>query len=77
MMRKSSADLILENRDFPDAYFEGYRAWQKPKKPEILNRQTVTDIIRRTIELPLISNFLPVEAESSQRRRGETAPRFS
>jgi hypothetical protein len=65
MMRKSSANLILENRDLPDAYFEGYRAWQKQKKPEILNRQTVTDIIRRTIELPLISNFLPVEAGSS------------
>ena len=61
MMRKSSGSLVRENADLPDSYFESYRLWQKQKKPEVLKNQTMTDVIRRTADLPLICNFLPAE----------------
>ena len=61
MMRMSSGSLVRENADLPDSYFEGYRLWQKQKKPEVLKSQTMTDVIRRTADLPLICNFLPAE----------------
>lgn len=59
MMRKSSAALIEETIELPDAYFDAYRAWHKRKNPIILKDQTVADEIRRTFEMPLICNFLP------------------
>jgi len=59
MMRKSSAALIEETTELPDAYFDAYRAWQKQKSPIILKDQTVADAIRRTLEMPLICNFVP------------------
>lgn len=59
MMRKSTADLERENEELPDSYFDEYRQWQKLKKPEVLKSQTVTDVIGRTADFPLICNFLP------------------
>jgi hypothetical protein len=59
MMRKSANDLLRENTDLPDAYFEGYREWQKQKKPQIVKDITIADVLRRNADLPLICNFLP------------------
>jgi hypothetical protein len=60
MMRKSSAAPIEETTELPDdEYFDAYRAWQKQKSPIILKDQTVADAIRRTLEMPLICNFVP------------------
>lgn len=58
MMRKSANDLLRENTDLPDAYFEGYREWQKQKKPQIGRDMTIADVLRRNADLPLICNFL-------------------
>ena len=61
MMRMSSVRLVRENADLPDSYFEGYRLWQKRKKPEVLKNETMTDVIRRNADVPLICNFLPAK----------------
>jgi hypothetical protein len=61
MMRKSVNDLLRENADLPDSYFEGYREWQKQKKPRIVKDMTITDVVRRNADLPLICNFLPAK----------------
>jgi hypothetical protein len=59
MMRKSVTNLLRENTDLPDSYFEGYRKWQKQTKPQIVKDMTISDIVRRNFDLPLICNFLP------------------
>ena len=59
MMRKSVSDLLRENVDLPDSYFEGYREWQKQKKPEIMKNATIEDVVKRNVDVPLICNFLP------------------
>jgi hypothetical protein len=59
MMRRSVSDLLRENADLPDSYFEAYREWQKQKKPEIVKNATIEDVVRRNVDLPLICNFLP------------------
>ncbi len=61
MMRKSVHDLLRENADLPDSYFEGYREWQKQKKPQIVKDITIADVVRRNADLPLICNFLPAK----------------
>ena len=59
MMRKSVNDLLRENTELPDSYFEGYREWQNQKKPQIVKDRTIADEVRRKADLPLICNFLP------------------
>jgi len=61
VMRKSVNDLLRENADLPDSYFDGYREWQKQKKPEIDRNATIADVVRKDVDLPLICNFLPAE----------------
>jgi hypothetical protein len=65
MMRKSTNDLLRENTDLPDAYFEGYREWQKQKKPQIGREMTIADVPRRNADLPLICNLLPAKTAES------------
>src|SRR5258708_888931 len=59
MMRKSVHDLLRLDTDLPDSYFEGYREWQKQKKPQIMKDKTISDVIRMKADAPLICNFLP------------------
>ena len=61
MMRKSVSDLLREKANLPDSYFEGYREWQKQKKPQIVKDMTIADVVRRNSDLPLICNFLPAK----------------
>src|SRR5262249_12503742 len=35
-LRESARELLKENAELPDAYFEAYRLWEKEKKPEIV-----------------------------------------
>jgi len=59
MMGKSVHDLLREDADLPDSYFEGYREWQKQKKPQIVKDKTISDVIKMKVDVPLICNFLP------------------
>jgi hypothetical protein len=61
MMRKSVNDLLRENTDLPESYFDGYREWQKQKKPQIVKDMTIADVVKRNGDLPLICNFLPAK----------------
>ena len=59
MMRKSVHDLLLEDTDLPDSFFEGFREWQKQKKPQIVKDKTISEVVRTKVDVPLICNFLP------------------
>jgi hypothetical protein len=61
MMRKSGGDLVRENTDLPDSYFEGYREWQKQKRPLIVKNMTIAELVRRNVDLPLICNLFPAK----------------
>jgi hypothetical protein len=59
IMRKSVHDLLREDTDLPDSYFDGYRDWQKQKKPPIMKDKTISEVVRMKADVPLICNFLP------------------
>jgi hypothetical protein len=61
MMRKSVNDLLRENTDLPDSYFEAYREWQKQKKPQIVKDMTIAEVVRRNADLALMCNFVPAK----------------
>jgi len=62
MMRKSAGELVLENTELVDSYYDGYRLWLAEKKPKVVKNQTVSDVILKTsIGLPVICNFVPAE----------------
>jgi hypothetical protein len=62
MMRKSATDLVKENVDVPDSYFESYKQWERQKKHQVL-KEPLSDIIASIGSQPgpMICNFLPAE----------------
>jgi hypothetical protein len=61
MMRKSPVTLLEAKTDLPDSYFDAYREWRKLKKPYVRKDRTVWDVIRTTLQMGAICNFLPAE----------------
>jgi hypothetical protein len=62
MMRKSMIDLVKNNVDLPDSYFDAYRKWEKQKKRELI-KVPIQEAIRsvKTLPGPMICNFLPTQ----------------
>ena len=63
MVRKSAIDLVEENADLPDSYFDAYRKWGQQKKHDVL-KVTIQEAILSTegLTAPMICNFLPSQA---------------
>ena len=63
VMRKGATDLIKDDVDLPDSYFEAYRKWEKQKKREVI-KEPMQEAVHRSSEPlgPMICNFLPSQA---------------
>jgi hypothetical protein len=60
MMRKGATDLIKDNVDLPDPYFDAYRKWEGQKKREVIKVPIQKAIVKSGEPLgPIICNFLP------------------
>jgi|SRR5271155_4333377 len=60
MMRQGATNLIRDNVDLPDSYFEAYRKWEKQKKREVIKVPIQEAVLRSNEPLgPIICNFLP------------------
>jgi len=58
-LRESRHELLKENVELPDAYFEAYRQWEKEKKPEIV-KSPLREVVAPTPG-GMICNLLPVQ----------------
>jgi hypothetical protein len=59
-LRSSAYQLLEENVELPDAYFDAYRRWDKKKKPKILKSPLRDEVISSVGAM--ICNLLPVQA---------------
>jgi hypothetical protein len=60
VMTKGVTNLIKDNVDLPDSYFEAYRKWEKRKKREVVKVSMQEAVFRSSDPLgPIICNFLP------------------
>jgi hypothetical protein len=59
-LRESTFELLKENVELPDAYFEAYRRWEKEKKPEILKSPLYQVVLPKPSVM--ICNLLPVQS---------------
>ena len=60
-MRKSAQNLLKDNVDLPDSYFDEYRKWEANKKHEVLKAPLRQEIYKASLSGAgvMICNFLP------------------
>jgi hypothetical protein len=59
MLRGGLTDLIEENAELPDSYFDEYRQWEKQQKHELVKIPIQQFILNASSPGPRICNFLP------------------
>lgn len=62
-MQKSTRNLVKDNLELPDSYFDEYKKWEANKKHEVLKAPLQREIYKASLSGSgvMICNFLPTE----------------